>query len=103
MTPNSIGGPGNIEYTVQVWREGEQFIAHAMPLDVMSSGRTPDEAKEALGQAVRVFLHTASDMGTLDDILLEAGYVPREGGWLSPAWVAIERHSTAVGARPCQE
>lgn len=26
-----------IEYTVQVWEEGDQFIAHAMPLDVMSS------------------------------------------------------------------
>ena len=31
----------NIEYTVQIWQEGDQFIAHAMPLDVMSSGATP--------------------------------------------------------------
>ena len=27
-----------IEYTVQVWQEGKQFVAHAMPLDVMSCG-----------------------------------------------------------------
>jgi len=33
-----------IEYTVQIWKEGNQFVAHAMPLDVMSSGRTPEEA-----------------------------------------------------------
>jgi hypothetical protein len=28
----------DIDYTVQIWREGNQFIAHAMPLDVTSSG-----------------------------------------------------------------
>ena len=26
----------DIEYTVQIWKEGGQFVAHAMPLDVMS-------------------------------------------------------------------
>lgn len=63
----------NIELTIHVWREGSQFIAHAMPLDVMSSGNTPDEAKNALDEAVRLFVQTASDMGTLEEILDEAG------------------------------
>jgi hypothetical protein len=40
--------PMKIEYTVQIWSEGEQFVAHAMPLDVMSSGRRPEEAGAAL-------------------------------------------------------
>jgi len=31
----------NIDYTVQIWQEGGQFIAHAMPLDIMSSEITP--------------------------------------------------------------
>ncbi len=44
----------DIEYTVQIWKEGEQFIAHAMPLDLMSSGRTPDEARKALDEAVHL-------------------------------------------------
>lgn len=64
----------NIEYTVQIWRESNQFVAHAMPLDVMSSGRTPEEARTALDEAVHLFLVTAADMGTLDEILDEAGY-----------------------------
>ncbi len=38
---NNMGETTNIEYTVQIWRESHQFIAHAMPLDVMSSGSTP--------------------------------------------------------------
>jgi predicted RNase H-like HicB family nuclease len=57
----------DIEYTVQIWKEGTQFIAHAMPLDVMSSGKTPEDARKALDEAVRLFLATASDMGTVRD------------------------------------
>ena len=87
-----------IEYTVQIWQEGKQFIAHAMPLDVMSSGKTPDEARKALDEAVHLFLDTAIDMGTLEEILQDSGYEFNEGRWISPSWVAIERHSTMVGA-----
>ncbi|MFH1743892.1 MAG: hypothetical protein ABIH23_33215 [bacterium] len=29
----------NIEYTLQIWKENDQFIAHAMPLDFASPGR----------------------------------------------------------------
>lgn len=86
----------NIEYTVHIWREGGQFVAHAMPLDVMSSGPTPEEARTALDEAVRLFLLTASDLGTLGDILQEAGYELQQGQWVSPAWVATERHSAPL-------
>jgi predicted RNase H-like HicB family nuclease len=87
-----------IEYIVQIWREGNQFIAHAMPLDVMSAGRTPEEARQALDEAVHLFLRTAADIGTLEDALTEAGYEFRDDRWESPDWVATERRSAAVGA-----
>jgi len=90
-------GKINIEYTVQIWKEGNQFIAHAMPLDVISSGPTPEKAREALDEAVSLFLETAADMGTLDEILQESGYEFKQENWISPFWVAIERHSTTVG------
>ncbi len=86
----------NIEYTVQIWKEGDQFVAHAMPLDVMSSGLTSEEAARALDEAVHLFLATAADRGTLAEILQESGYELRDGNWISPPCVAIERHSTAV-------
>jgi predicted RNase H-like HicB family nuclease len=85
-----------IDYTVHIWREGKQFVAHAMPLDVMSSGETPDAARSALDEAVRAFLLTARDIGTLEEVLEEAGYERRDGRWVSPAWVATETHSTAL-------
>lgn len=64
-----VNGRMNIEYTVQIWKEGKQFIAHAMPLDVMSSGQTTDEAGKALDEAVHLFLATAAEMGTLEEVL----------------------------------
>lgn len=88
----------SIDYTVQLWREGTQYVAHAMPLDVMSSGSTPDEARQALDEAVGLFLKTAADMGTLEQVLEEAGYAFREDSWQGPAWIGVERHTLSVVA-----
>ena len=85
-----------IDYTVQIWQEGNQYVAHAMPLDVMSSGSTPEAARTALEEAVRLFLKTVSEIGTLEEVLEEAGYRLHEDRWISPEWVAIEKQSTAV-------
>ena len=92
-----MSGTWNIEYTVHIWKEGDQFVAHAMPLDVMSSGPTPEKARKSLDEAVHLFLVTAADMGTLEEVLQEAGYELRQGEWVGPSWVATERHSMAVG------
>jgi len=88
----------DIEYTVQIWKEGNQYVAHAMPLDVMSSGRTPEEARKALDEAVHLFLITAMDKGTLEEVLHEVGYEFKEERWISPSWIAVEKHSALLGA-----
>ena len=85
-----------LDYTVQIWREGDQFIAHALPLDVMSSGKTVEEARKALDEAVRLFLETSTGTGTLELVLEESGYERRGDRWESPAWISIEKHSVAV-------
>jgi predicted RNase H-like HicB family nuclease len=90
--------PMVIDYSCQVWREGKQYVAHAMPLDVMSAGPTPEAARAALEEAVRLFLKTAADVGTLDEVLEEAGYRLEDGRWVFPDWVAFEKQSTAVPA-----
>jgi predicted RNase H-like HicB family nuclease len=63
-----------IEYTLQIWKEGDQFVAHAMPLDVMSSGKTTDEARKALDEAAHLFLLTAAETANLEEILQNSGY-----------------------------
>lgn len=87
-----------IEFTVQTWREGNQYIAHAMPLDVASAGNSPTAARAALDEAVRLFLKTAADHGSLGEVLEEAGYTPEGSAWRSPAWVSIERACATVSA-----
>lgn len=86
-----------IAYNVQIWKEGAQFIAHAMPLDVASSGSSPDEARQALDEAVRLFLRTAADRGTLAEVLEDTGYEKAGSQWRSPDWVALERHQAVMG------
>lgn len=88
-----------VEYTVQIWKEGSQYVAHAMPLDVMSSGAEPAEARRALGEAVHLFLETAAEMGTLEEVLEECGYELVQGNWVSPSWVSVERSSALVAVR----
>jgi predicted RNase H-like HicB family nuclease len=61
----------DIDYTVQIWREAGQFIAHAMPLDVASSGDSPQAARAALDEAVKLFIRTAEEHGTLTEVLAE--------------------------------
>lgn len=82
-----------IEYTVQIWKEGNQYVAHAMPLDVMSSGRSPENAREALQEAVSLFIQTAREMGTLEEVLEDSGYELKAGDWSSPAWISVEKRS----------
>lgn len=85
-----------LDLTIHVWREGNHFIAHALPLDVMSSGVTVKAAREAVDQAVRCFVKTADDAGTLDQVLEECGYTQHDGQWAGPDWVGVERHAVAV-------
>jgi hypothetical protein len=85
-----------IDYTVQIWREAEQFIAHAMPLDVASCGATPEAARLALNEAARLFVTSAEELGTLDEILDEAGYKRQDSRWQAPEWVCFEHHSALV-------
>ena len=87
-----------IDYTVQVWQERRQYVAHAMPLDVMSAGDTPEGARCALDEAVGLFMNTAADMGTLEEVLEDAGYTFGSSGWEAPVWVGIERHTLSVVA-----
>ena len=87
-----------IDYTVQIWREGSQFIAHAMPLDVASSGATPQAARAALDEAVKLFIKTAEQHGTLTEVLEDAGYEQDGSRWQGPDWISIEKHSAPVAA-----
>ena len=84
----------NVEFDTIVFQEGKVFVAYSPKLDVSSCGSSVDEARRNLKTAVRLFLEEAEKMGTLEDILCEAGYeMASYGAWTAPRLIATEHMS----------
>ena len=80
-----------IQFTTRVFREGRSFVAHALELDVSSCGGSEVRALRNLKEAVRLFLEEAERMGTLEQILKEAGYSVGKRKIASPSFVSVQR------------
>jgi len=86
-----------IEFDVIIFQEGKTYVAHCPELDVSSCGHDVDEARLNLKTAVRLFVEEAEKLGTLEDILREAGYQHgADGKWKSPRIIATEVMSLAT-------
>jgi predicted RNase H-like HicB family nuclease len=81
----------DIEFTTRIFKEGRAFVAHALELDVASCGGTKDKALINLKEAVRLFLEESERMGTLDQILKEAGYTRSRQKLASPKSISVRR------------
>ena len=80
-----------IEFDTIIFKEGKTFIAYSPKLDISSCGNSMEEARKNLKTAVRLFLEEAEKMGTLEEILREAGYEKTDGSqWMTPRLVATE-------------
>src|SRR6267154_4479100 len=82
-----------IQFTTQIFKEGRTFVAHTPELDVASCGGTKEKALKNLKEVVRLFLEEAEKMGTLDQILEEAGYLKRHGKLEGPKLISTRRVS----------
>ncbi len=82
-----------IQFTTQIFKEGRTFVAHTRELDLSSCGGTQQKALQNLKEAVRLFLDEAEKMGTLQQILEEAGYLKRKSKLQGPKFIATERVS----------
>lgn len=63
-----------LKITVSLKDKGHCIVAYCPELDVYSQGYTKEEARQNLKEAVRLFLEEADRMGTLEQILSEAGF-----------------------------
>jgi hypothetical protein len=68
-------------------------VAHTRELDVSSCGGTRQKALRNLKEAVRLFLDEAERMGTLEQILEEAGYLKRKSKLQGPKFITTQRVS----------
>lgn len=86
----------DIPFTVHIFREGGVYVAHVPELDVSSCGKTDEEARKNIRDAVRGFLETSADLGTLPEILQESGYERDGDRWRAPEFVSLDRLSLSV-------
>jgi predicted RNase H-like HicB family nuclease len=86
----------DIAYTVHTFKEAGTFVAYVPELDLSSCGATNDDARRNIKDAVQGFLETSADMGTLGNILEEAGYEWTGEFWKAPEFIALDRATASV-------
>ena len=60
----------------RVRKRGKWYVLSCPSLDVHSQGRTKEEARKNLVDALLFFLESCCERRTLDEVLREAGFVP---------------------------
>jgi predicted RNase H-like HicB family nuclease len=73
-----------ITFTGEIFKENGMLVAYCPELDLSSCGRDLAEAKKNLLEATRLFMEESLKMGTLKDILEEAGYDTKKSELKSP-------------------
>ena len=89
-----------IDFTTQIFKEGRMFVAYTRELDLSSCATTRNKAVSNLKQAVTLFLEEAEKMGTLGQILDEAGYTRRKTGFSAPKLITTQRISLPLPPEP---
>ena len=65
----------------EIFPDGNRFIGLCRELDVSSFGDTSEDARASLQEAVAAFLEGCDLLGTLGDVLEEAGFEMVNGVW----------------------
>jgi hypothetical protein len=86
----------DFSFDVHIFKEGDAYVAYVPALDLSSCGATDDEARQNIRDAVRGFLATSANMGTLDEILQEAGYEREGENWRAPEFVSVDRLTMSI-------
>ncbi|NCO36962.1 MAG: hypothetical protein GW893_24280 [Armatimonadetes bacterium] len=86
-----------LRITTEVWQKGRWFVAKCPELDFVSQGASVEEAKRNLLEVIELQLEEMAALGTLEDYLVECGYV-RERDSFAPQveWVGFERSTLQV-------
>lgn len=90
----------NIQFAlpVSVLREGKIFVAYTPALDLSTSGSTFEEAQRNFGEAVNIFFEELTEMGTLDDVLLELGWQKQNNNFVPPVVISSQTQTFSIPA-----
>ncbi len=64
-----------LNITIEIWRKGNTYLASSPELDFISQGATFEDAKKNLLEVIEIQFEEMTEMGTLDDYLLECGFL----------------------------
>jgi predicted RNase H-like HicB family nuclease len=68
-----------LKLTEELWKEGNMNVSYCPELDIASCGETIDQAKKNLGEVILINLEEAQKIGTLGNLLQEAGFDEDQG------------------------
>ena len=71
-----------ISLEIKVFKEGDVYVALCPELNVSSFGDDIESAKESLREALEAFLEECEAMGTLQEVLEDAGFVKEKESWI---------------------
>ncbi len=86
----------NITLRIEIFKEGDVYVALSPELNVSSFGDTIEDAKKSFKEAVEAFIEECREMGTLEDVLEESGFSKVNNSWKSRKPLAEEDLALAV-------
>lgn len=86
---------GKLAFRAETFKEGNAYVSFSPELGVSSFGKTANEAKKSLEEAVLLFLEECQRMGTLKQVLQESGFRAKGHAWQPPKPL-VERIVIAV-------
>jgi predicted RNase H-like HicB family nuclease len=81
---------------IEIFKEGDVYVALSPELNVSSFGETIAEAKKAIQVAIEAFIEECEEMGTLEEVLEESGFSRSAASWQSRRPVAEENLAFAL-------
>ena len=78
-----------IVYQIQESGSGSTYQAVCPELIITAFGDSPEAAREALRSQVSMYLEDSDQLGTLDEVLIEAGFYFDGEAWISNEVVPV--------------
>ena len=79
-----------ISFHAEIFHEGDVYVSLCSELNVSSFGETIEEAKDSLHEAIEAFIEECEKMGTLEEVMEEAGFIRENNTWKPREAVARE-------------
>jgi predicted RNase H-like HicB family nuclease len=86
----------NISVRIEIFKEGDVYVALSPELNVSSFGDTIEDAKQSAKEAIEAFVEECERMGTLEEVLEESGFSKISDSWESRKPIAEEDIAFAI-------